>query len=41
MKKPLSLIAGLLVMWGFAMVAVPETAAQHPIPGFSDNTVHN
>ncbi len=24
MKKPVSLIVGLLVMWGLAMVAVPE-----------------
>jgi hypothetical protein len=39
MKKPLSLIAGLLVMWGLAMVAVPEvphesaqTAAHKTVP---------
>lgn len=24
MKKPLTVVAGLLIMWGLAMVAVPE-----------------
>jgi hypothetical protein len=24
MKRPLTLVAGLLIMWGLAMVAVPE-----------------